>query len=75
MDHLKGKSKCPWEIELILSDVQVLLSIVREVVFFHVPRMGSRVADNVAHLCRSARGVDIENDLGLLDIICKDAAG
>ena len=75
IDHLNRKSKCPWEIELLISDTQVLLSTVEEIVFFHVPRMGNRVADKVAHLCRSARGVDIQNDSGLLDLIRKDAAG
>ena len=75
IDHLNRKTKCPWEIEMILSDVQILLSTMKEVSFFHVPRMGNRVADKVAHLCHSVRGVDIKNDSGLLDLIRKDAAG
>ena len=55
-----------------MSDVKSLLSTLKEVSFFHIPRLGNRVADKVAHLCHSARGVDIHNNLGLLDLIHKD---
>ena len=75
INHLNKTSTCPWEIELILSDVKFLLSTLKVVSFFHVPRLGNRVADKVAHLCHSAWGVDINNDSGLLDLIRKDAIG
>ena len=75
IDHLRDKSRCPWEIELLMSYIKLLLQRVENISFSHVPRDGNKVADKVAHLSRFAKGQEVFNNPGLQDLIHKDAIG
>ena len=66
---------CPWEIDLLISDVLHSLSAFCEMQFTHVLREANTVADKVAELGHLFDVVSIREHMDVCNLVRKDAIG
>ena len=75
INAVKGIWKCPWEVEMIISDSQMDLMTFQTVHISHVFREINSVADRLTHLGHITTTIIPDNDIELLVLIRKDALG
>ena len=66
---------CPWEIDLLITDIQNSLSAFTEVQFNHVFREANMVADKVAALAHLISPCMIRDQVDVCNLVRKDAIG